>query len=175
MNKWSVQGKVVELSDYDYYSQWVGIILLTNDLGGLLGGYFDMHAQNGNLLEKYTKYLQENINLVEDKIFRALLAELETQFIKIKALDQEAVATLAQVLGVAKPEKPQDYRSLYKKFESADHHINVHGFLSHPAFDELRQCFLQILEKRSFLKEKLVAYIKATYPDVARSEYLLNR
>jgi hypothetical protein len=173
MNKWSVQGKVVELSDYDFYNQWVGMIMLTNDLGGLLGGYFDMHDQNGNLLEKHSEYLHENINLVEDKIFRALLTELETQFMKIVALDQEAVATLAQVLGVAKPEKPQDYRALYKKFERENHRIN--GFLSHPAFDELRQRFFQILEKRSFLKEKLVAYIIAAHPDVAQSEYLLNR
>ena len=175
MKKWSFQGVVVELSDHDYYDQWIGIIMVTGDLGGVLGGFFDMHDKNGNILEKHAKYLRENIDLVEDKDFNVLLNDFEKQFKEIVALDQEVVATLAQVLGMDIPKKQQDYKLLYKEYERENHHIDANGLLSHPTFVELRQRFLKIVAKVTSQKEKFIEYILATFPDAARSEYLRNR
>jgi hypothetical protein len=175
MKKWSVYGKIIELSDYDYYDQWIGIIMVTGNLGGILSGFFDLHDKNGNLLEKHAKYLRENINLVEDKVFNALLNELESEFKEIMNLDQEAVVTLAQVLSMETPKIEKEYRSLYKKYEREGHFINANGLLSHPAFEELRQRFLKNTGKIASIKEKLIEHILATFPDVARSEYLQNR
>jgi hypothetical protein len=64
---------------------------------------------------------------------------------------------------------------LYKKLEIEDELINAHGLFSHPAFAELRQRLIQIIEKRELQREKLLTYILATFPDVSRSEYLRNR
>ena len=174
MHKWSVQGKVVELSDYDYYNQWIGIIKATNNLGGLLGGYFDMHDENGNILEKQGKYLHENISLVNDKVFRKLLDDFETQFTRIIALDQEAITTLAQILGMETPKKARDYEALYKKLNKEDNLINPRGLFSHPTFAELRQRFMKIIGEREFQKEELISYLVSSYPDVKSSEYLRN-
>jgi len=149
--------------------------MVTGNFGGILGGFFDMHDKNGNLLEKHAKYLRENIDLVEDKVFNALLNDLETEFKEIMNLDQEAVATLAQVLGVEIPKTEKEYRSLYKKYEREGHFINANGLLSHSAFDELRQRFLKNTSKIASIKEKLIEHILTTFPDVARSEYLQNR
>src|SRR6266511_5759952 len=113
MYKLSVQGNIIiEVSDYDYYNHWIGIVEITSSLGGLLGGHFDMHDRNGNILEKHAQYLHENINLVEDDVFRALLSVFETQFMEIIALDQEAITTLSQVLGLETPKKVRDYKLL---------------------------------------------------------------
>lgn len=174
MHKWSVQGNIVELSDYDYFNQWIGVIQVTNSLGGLLGGYFDLHDQNGNVLEKHAKYLQENVSLVEDQEFRNLLNDFEAQFKEIIALEQEAITTLAQILGMETPKQARDYRALYKKLNREDNLISPRGLLSHPAFAEWRQRFMKIVEERKFQKEVLISYILAAFPDVARSEYLRN-
>src|SRR6185436_6685354 len=93
MHKWIIQNRVVELSDYDRYNYWLGIIGSTCNLGGLLGGSLDIHDQ---LLKKHAQFLHENIQLVENPLFSALLQDLEAQFMEIIALDQEAIAKLAQ-------------------------------------------------------------------------------
>jgi hypothetical protein len=175
MNKWSINGNVIELSDYDYYNQWIGTIISTNYLGGFLGGYFDKHDQNGNILEKHAKYLHENISHVEDGTFRDLLHSFEEEFSEIIALDKEAIATLARVLGLDAPKKTQDYKTLYKKLEKDGHYLSAEGFLSHPAFHELKQRFMKVDGQRAMLKEKLLSYILAMFPDLARSEYLPRR
>jgi hypothetical protein len=175
MKKWFVQGQLVELSDYDYYNQWLGLIMLTNGLGGLLSGYYDMHDRNGNLLENNANYLHENILLVEDKIFVVLLKDYEKQFMKVIGLDKEAISKLAQTLGLEAPKSLKDYRTLYKKFQSEEHQINAQGFLSLPAFEKLHNLYNDISEKRAFMKDKIIAYIIDAFPDVARSEYLGNR
>jgi hypothetical protein len=174
MHKWSVHGNVVEVSDYDYFNHWIGVIQVTNSLGGLLGGYFDIHDKNGNILEKHAKYLQENISLVEDQDFRNRLNSFEAQFQEVIALDQEAFATLSQVLRLEPPKKTRDYKALYKKLESENNLINAHGLFSHPAFVELRQRFMKVIEERQFQKEELISYILAVFPDATRSEYLRN-
>ena len=175
MRKWSVQGNTIELSDYDYYNQWIGIIEIMSSLGGLLGGYFDMHDKNGNILERHAQYLHENIHLVEDKVFRALLSIFEAQFMEIIALEQDAIATLSQVLGLEMPKTVRDYKLLYKNLEREHQYINPVGLLSHPAFDELRQRFSQIAEKRYLQRKKLLSYILAMIPDLSHSEYLRKR
>jgi hypothetical protein len=175
MKKWFVQGKVVELSDYDYYNQWLGLIMLTNGLGGLLSGYFDMHDRNGKLLENNANYLHKNILLVGDIIFVAILKNYEKQFMKVMELDKEAISTLAQILGLESPKSLKDYRTLYKKFQSEEPQINAQGFLDHHAFEKLHHRYRDISEKRTYLKNKIIAYIINAYPDVAQSEYLDNR
>lgn len=175
MKKWSVKGKVVVLSDDDYYNQWIGIVMLTDDLGGLLGGNLDLHDENGTVLEKHAEYLRENINLVENEFFLGLLSGFETQFMKVIALDHEVVATLSEVLGLGVPKKKQDFTLLYKKLTEQDHIINPNGFLSHPAFDELRSRFLKISATRSSIKEKIITYIIDMFPEAASSEYLCHK
>ena len=175
MHKWMVGDQVVELADYDYYNQWLGALTLTQGLQGLLGGYFDMHDRQGNLLEKYAEYIHENSRLVEDSLFGCLLKEYETQFAEIIALDREAVCVLAGVLGVEAPKNARDYRRLYRKTWKAYQLIHAGGFFGHPAFDELRQRFQECSAKLILLREKLIAAIIETQPDLARSEFLVGR
>ena len=175
MNKWYVHDNVIELSDYDYYNQWIGTIISTNYLGGLLGGYFDKHEKNGNILEKHAEFLRVNINLVKDDTFRNLLNDFEEKFYKLIDLDKEAITILAGVLGLEVPKISQDYKTLYKKLVKEKRSINVNGFLSHPAFDEARQRFSKIQEQQVVLGDKIISYILVVFPDLASSEYLSSR
>ena len=122
MNKWYAEGNVIELSDYDYYNQWLGTIISTNYLGGLLGGYFDKHEKNGNILEKHSESLRENINLVKDKTFRNLLNDFEVMFTEIISLDKEAINYETSVLHLSahmffeKTEVKQKWQSIINDF-----------------------------------------------------------
>ena|SRR5436190_585359 len=172
MHKWIVQNRVVEMSDYDYYNYWLGVIGATDNLGGLLSGSLDIH---NNLLKKHAQFLHENIRLVENPLFSALLQDLEAQFMEIISLDQEAIAKLARILNLEMPRTTKEFKRLYQRFrreESTDHQINAQGFLSHPDFVELRQRSHEISAKMILIKEKLVAFILTENPNLAQSKYL---
>jgi hypothetical protein len=175
MNKWYAHGNFIELPDYDYYNQWIGTIISTNYLGGLLGGYFDKREKNGNVLEIHAEFLHENINLVKDETFRSLLNDFEEKFNELIDLDKEVITILAGVLGLEVPKESQDYKTLHKKLVKERRSINANGFFSHPAFDEVRQRFSKIQEQQVVLGDKIISYILVAFPDLANSEYLSSR
>jgi|CXWL01.1.fsa_nt_gi hypothetical protein len=175
MNKWYAHGNVIELPDYDYYNQWIGTIISTNYLGGLLGGYFDKLEKNSNILEIQAEFLHENINLVKDKAFRNLLNDFEAKFNELIDLDKEVITILAGVLGLEVPKESQDYKTLHKKLVKERRSINANGLFSHPAFDKVRQRFSKIQEQQVALGDKVISYILVAFPDLASSEYLSSR
>jgi hypothetical protein len=175
MYKWTVQGQLAELSEYDYYDTWLGVIETTMYLGGLLGGYFDLHDKNGSLLENHAYYLQENVNLVEDQALRAMLKKYEKLFADVIKLDHEAVAQLAQALDMEMPKSTKEYKLIYKKFKKEQHHLCAHGYLSHPDFTELRKRYLENWDKKALLKERIISYLLEKHPELVQSEYLIKQ
>jgi hypothetical protein len=172
MYKWFVDNLDIELSEHDYYNGWLGIIKTTCSLGGLLAGYIDLIEGNQSFLERHADHLHQNIIHVEDAAFRDLLNNLEIQFRQIVALDNEAVAKLAHILGVETPKSAREYKAFYRKYRSAADILNSQGYLNHPEFEGLKLRYYEISTMREELKAKIIAYIVELHPDLAQSEYL---
>ncbi len=172
MYKWFWDHQEIELSKHDYYNHWLGIVTTTCSLGGLLGGYIDLIKGNQRFLAKHADQLHQNIIHVEDDAFRDLLNHLEIQFKQIVASDNEAVAKLANLLGVETPKSAKDYKALYRKYRRAGEFLNSRGFLSHPEFEGLNQRYYEISAVMEELKGKIIACILKLNPDLAQSEYI---